>query len=235
MCYTNVTYLVKSHYRKEVIKMSKKIFFINGFGGGREDSLELRDSLEEKGYEFTYLDLPGQFGAKDVTIDDFEELLAYFEGYFPDEEIILMGHSIGAEIAAYLSTRLTQIERVIMLDGGILTNEDVGKTLAESMEETKEVLSQIGGDELSEEGLLELMKLNDEMKLTIIRPDYKTPTLLLLSDSEEELPIKMQRLEERQNPYVDYKVIQKASHNLYADQPDLTVKLIAEWLANARI
>lgn len=215
--------------------MSKKIFFINGFGGGREDALELRDLLEEKGYDFTYLDLPGQYGAKDIILNDFEELLAYFEGYFPDEEIILMGHSIGAEISAYLSTRLTQIERVIMLDGGILTNEDVGKTLAESMEETKEVLSQIDSDELSEEALLELLELNDAMKLTITRPDYETPTLLLLSDTEDELPIKIQRLEEYQNPYVDYEVIQKASHNLYADQPDMTVKLIAEWLANDSI
>lgn len=210
--------------------MEKELFFINGFGGGLEDAIEIRSLLESEGYDFTYIDLPGHYSAKDVTVTDFEELLAYFEAFFADHPIVLIGHAIGAEIAAYLSTRLTQIESVIMLDGGIITNEDFNKTFQESIEETEQLFQSAELDDLDEESLIELLKLNDAMKLTIARLDYDTPTLLLLSDFEDELGIKTQRLEKTNNPVIDYKVISNASHDIYADQPEQTVELIVEWL-----
>ena len=210
--------------------MKKELFFINGFGGGLEDAIEIRSLLESEGYDFTYIDLPGHYSAKDVTVTDFEELLAYFEAFFPEHPIVLIGHAIGAEIAAYLSTRLTQIESVIMLDGGIITNEDFNKTFQESIEETEQLFQSAELDDLDEESLIELLKLNDAMKLTIARLDYDTPSLLLLSDFEDELAIKIQRLEKTNNPVLDYKVIPNASHDIYADQPEQTVKMIVEWL-----
>lgn len=210
--------------------MKKELFFINGFGGGLEDAIEIRSLLESEDYDFTYIDLPGHYSAKDVKVTDFEELLAYFEAFFPEHPIVLIGHAIGAEIAAYLSTRLTQIDRVIMLDGGIITNEDFNKSFEESMEETEEVFKSAELVDLDEESLIELLKLNDAMKLTITRADYDTPSLLLLSDFEDELAIKIQRLEKTNNPVLDYKVIPNASHDIYADQPEQTVELIVEWL-----
>lgn len=68
------------------------------------------------------------------------------------------------------------------------------------------------------------------MKLTIARLDYDIPSLLLLSDFEDELAIKIQRLEKTNNPVLDYKVIPNASHDIYADQTEQTIELIVEWL-----
>lgn len=117
-----------------------------------------------------------------------------------------------------------------MLDGGIITNEDFNKTFQESIEETEQLFQSAELDDLDEESLIELLKLNDAMKLTIARLDYDTPSLLLLSDFEDELAIKIQRLEKTNNPVLDYKVIPNASHDIYADQPEQTVELIVEWL-----
>ena len=93
-------------------------YFIGGLGG---NSYHLAPLMDELGFPVTFLDPYREM------IQTENDLRAWFQGRIGQaEEICLLGHSLGGDLARYLANEFPQIQTLILLDGGYL---DMGKIL----------------------------------------------------------------------------------------------------------
>ncbi|MCR8968486.1 alpha/beta fold hydrolase [Facklamia sp. 7083-14-GEN3] len=209
--------------------LEESIYFINGFGGRKEDSENFLKLLSDKGLKVNYLYLPGHGEAFNDNVGNKEDLINFYRDTVGEKPSIVIGHSIGGEIAAFLATHLSNITKVVLLDGGILSSEDLGVSLEDDLIKTKQILSSGNYKYMNVESSLNLLSLNHSIQLTITGKAYKTPTLLLLSDFKEVLPVKLKR-SKRLNDNITMKIIENTSHSIYQDQPEKIANEIARWL-----
>ncbi|WP_303975524.1 alpha/beta fold hydrolase [Streptococcus merionis] len=93
-----------------------RYYFIPGLGGNRSHA---QDLFEELPFEVQFLSLPT---AKDLI--SAEDLRRWFEKRVDlSGDIVLIGHSIGGDLAAYLANQYQQITKLVLLDGGIWSDE----------------------------------------------------------------------------------------------------------------
>lgn len=110
-----------------------KHYFIGGLGS---NCYHLAPLIDELGFPVTFLD---PYREKIQTEKD---LCAWFQGQIDQaEEIGLLGHSLGGDLARYLAAEFPQIQTLILLDGGYL---DMEKTLPleEELEGTSSFMQQ---------------------------------------------------------------------------------------------
>ena len=102
-----------------------QFYFIGGLGG---NCYHLAPLIDELGFPVTFLDPYRE------TIQTEKDLRAWFQGQIvQDEEICLLGHSLGGDLARYLAAEFPQIRALILLDGGYLDMEKI-LTLEEELE-----------------------------------------------------------------------------------------------------
>lgn len=95
-----------------------KIYFLGGLGCNAYHPL---DFFEQVGLPIQYLDLYGL-----EAIQGKEELLAWFgQIAVLTQDVVLIGHSLGADFAAYLASHYKQVRHIILLDGGFLDMEAI--------------------------------------------------------------------------------------------------------------
>ena len=110
-----------------------KFYFIGGLGGNCYHLAPLTDEL---GFPVTFLDPYREM------IQTEKELRAWFQGQIgQDEEICLLGHSLGGDLARYLAAEFPQIRALILLDGGYLDMEKI-LPLEEELEGTASFMKQ---------------------------------------------------------------------------------------------
>ena len=110
-----------------------KYYFIGGLGG---NSYHLAPLIEELGFPVTFLDPYREM------IQTEKDLRAWFQGQIvQDEEICLLGHSLGGDLARYLAAEFPQIQALILLDGGYLDMEKI-LPLEEELEGTASFMQQ---------------------------------------------------------------------------------------------
>ena len=110
-----------------------KYYFIGGLGG---NSYHLAPLIEELGFPVTFLDPYREM------IQTEKDLRAWFQGQIvQDEEICLLGHSLGGDLARYLAAEFPQIQALILLDGGYLDMEKI-LPLEEELEGTSSFMQQ---------------------------------------------------------------------------------------------
>ena len=110
-----------------------KYYFIGGLGG---NSYHLAPLIEELGFPVTFLDPYREM------IQTENDLCAWFQGRIGQaEEICLLGHSLGGDLARYLSSEFPQIRALILLDGGYLDMEKI-LPLEEELEGTSSFMQQ---------------------------------------------------------------------------------------------
>ena len=108
-------------------------YFIGGLGG---NCYHLAPLIEELGFPVTFLDPYGEM------IQTEKDLRAWFQGQIvQDEEICLLGHSLGGDLARYLAAEFPQIQALILLDGGYLDMEKI-LPLEEELEGTASFMKQ---------------------------------------------------------------------------------------------
>ena len=108
-------------------------YFIGGLGG---NCYHLAPLIEELGFPVTFLDPYGEM------IQTEKDLRAWFQGQIvQDEEICLLGHSLGGDLARYLASEFPQIQALILLDGGYLDMEKI-LPLEEELEGTASFMQQ---------------------------------------------------------------------------------------------
>ena len=110
-----------------------KYYFIGGLGG---NGYHLAPLTNELGFPVTFLDPYREL------IQTEKELRSWFQGQIgQDEEICLLGHSLGGDLARYLATEFPQIQALILLDGGYLDMEKI-LPLEEELEGTASFMQQ---------------------------------------------------------------------------------------------
>lgn len=102
-----------------------KVYFLDGLGSNRYYVSPLKQSLAAQGIDLVYLALPGHPDALDVNVECLTDLVSWFEHSVSEEEVTLMGFSLGADLGAYLAHASQKVSRLILLDGGLL---DMGQT-----------------------------------------------------------------------------------------------------------
>ena len=108
-------------------------YFIGGLGSNR---YHLAPLIENLGFPVTFLDPYREM------IQTENDLRAWFQGQIGQaEEICLLGHSLGGDLARYLSSEFPQIRALILLDGGYLDMEKI-LPLEEELEGTASFMKQ---------------------------------------------------------------------------------------------
>ena len=122
-------------------------YFIGGLGSNR---YHLAPLIEELGFPVTFLDPYREM------IQTEKDLRAWFQGQIGQaEEICLLGHSLGGDLARYLAAEFPQIQALILLDGGYLDMEKI-LPLEEELEGTSSFMQQQVFTTLEEAVLAEL-------------------------------------------------------------------------------
>ena len=110
-----------------------QFYFIGGLGG---NSYHLAPLIEKLGFPVTFLDPYRKM------IQTENDLRAWFQEQIGQvEEIFLFGHSLGGDLARYLSAEFSQIQALILLDGGYLDMEKI-LPLEEELEGTSSFMQQ---------------------------------------------------------------------------------------------
>lgn len=108
-------------------------YFIGGLGS---NSYHLAPLIEELSFPVTFLDPYREM------IRTEKDLCAWFQDQIgQDEEICLLGHSLGGDLARYLAAEFPQIRALILLDGGYLDMEKI-LPLEEELEGTSSFMRQ---------------------------------------------------------------------------------------------
>ena len=108
-------------------------YFIGGLGSNR---YHLAPLIENLGFPVTFLDPYREM------IQTENDLCAWFQGQIGQaEEICLLGHSLGGDLARYLAAEFPQIRVLILLDGGYLDMEKI-LPLEEELEGTASFMKQ---------------------------------------------------------------------------------------------
>lgn len=108
-------------------------YFIGGLGS---NSYYLAPLIDELGFPVTFLDPYREMIQKE------NDLRAWVQGRIGQaEEICLLGHSLGGDLARYLSSEFPQIRALILLDGGYLDMEKI-LPLEEELEGTASFMQQ---------------------------------------------------------------------------------------------
>lgn len=124
-----------------------QFYFIGGLGG---NSYHLASLIEELGFPVTFLDPYREM------IQTENDLRDWFQGRVGQaEEICLLGHSLGGDLARYLASEFPQIRALILLDGGYLDMEKI-LPLEEELEGTSSFMQQQVFATLEESVLSEL-------------------------------------------------------------------------------
>ena len=122
-------------------------YFIGGLGG---NGYHLAPLIEELGFPVTFLDPYREM------IQTENDLCAWFQGQIGQaNEICLLGHSLGGDLARYLAAEFPQIQALILLDGGYLDMEKI-LPLEEELEGTSSFMKQQVFATLEEAVLAEL-------------------------------------------------------------------------------
>lgn len=110
-----------------------QFYFIGGLGG---NGYHLAPLIDELGFPVTFLDPYREM------IQTEKDLCDWFQDQIgQDEEICLLGHSLGGDLARYLASEFLQIRALILLDGGYLDMEKI-LPLEEELEGTSSFMQQ---------------------------------------------------------------------------------------------
>ena len=94
-----------------------QFYFIGGLGS---NGYHLAPLIEKLGFPVTFLDPYREM------IQTENDLRAWFQGQIGQaNEICLLGHSLGGDLARYLAREFSQIQSLILLDGGYLDMEKI--------------------------------------------------------------------------------------------------------------
>ena len=110
-----------------------KTFFIGGLGSNFYHAKDFIEELDEKvAFLNPYIE----------NFKNKQDLLCWFENEIKDlEEVYLIAHSLGGDLARYLSSQFSQITKLVLLDGGYL-NLDKIMSLEDELADTEDYFRQ---------------------------------------------------------------------------------------------
>jgi len=114
---------------KVVMNQRTKTFFIGGLGSNFYHAKDFIEELDEKvAYLNPYIE----------NFKNKQALLNWFKNEIKDlEEVYLIGHSLGGDLARYLASQFSQVTKLVLLDGGYLNLDEI-MTLDDELTDTKD-------------------------------------------------------------------------------------------------
>ncbi len=105
-----------------------KTFFIGGLGSNFYHAKDFIEELDEKVVFLNpYIE----------NLKNEEDLQNWFENEIKDfEEVYLIGHSLGGDLAHYLASQFSQVTKLVLLDGGYLNLDEI-MPLEDELADTK--------------------------------------------------------------------------------------------------
>ena len=110
-----------------------KTFFIGGLGSNYYHAKDFIEELDEKvAFLNPYIE----------NFKNKQDLISWFENEIKDlEEVYLIGHSLGGDLSRYLASQLSQVTKLVLLDGGYLNLDEI-MTLDDELTDTKDYFRQ---------------------------------------------------------------------------------------------
>ena len=110
-----------------------KTFFIGGLGSNCYHAKDFIEELDEKVLFLNpYIE----------NLQNEEDLLNWFKNEIKDlEEVYLIGHSLGGDLGRYLASQFSQVNKLVLLDGGYLNLDEI-MTLDDELVDTNGYFSQ---------------------------------------------------------------------------------------------
>ena len=110
-----------------------KTFFIGGLGSNFYHAKDFIEELDEKvAYLNPYIE---NFKNKQALLNWFKNEIVGLE------EVYLIGHSLGGDLARYLASQFSQVTKLVLLDGGYLNLDEI-MSLDDELVDTKGYFSQ---------------------------------------------------------------------------------------------
>ena len=226
-------------------------YFIGGLGSNR---YHLAPLIENLGFPVTFLDPYREM------IQTENDLCAWFQGQIGQaEEICLLGHSLGGDLARYLAAEFPQIQALVLLDGGYLDMEKI-LPLEEELEGTSSFMQQQVFATLEEAVLSELgdgadptpiarkaveasyrwnpaseqyelnLDLEKVMALLRLRRQIKTYQIPLA-----DLPVLFEWRKDalkQLDLQIKQVLLEGLGHELYTEAPEIVAREVNNWLQN---
>ena len=128
--------LYLSKYFKEmkvVMNQKTKTFFIGGLGS---NCYHAKDFIEELDGNIVFLNPYIE------NLQNEEDLLNWLKNEIEDlEEVYLIGHSLGCDLARYLGSQFSQVTKLVLLGGGYLNLDEI-ISIDNELEDTKDYIKQ---------------------------------------------------------------------------------------------
>lgn len=110
-----------------------KTFFIGGLGSNCYHAKDFIEELDEKvSFLNPYIE----------NFNNKQDLISWFKNEIVGlEEVYLIGHSLGGDLARYLASQFSQVTKLVLLDGGYLNLDEI-MSLDDELVDTKGYFSQ---------------------------------------------------------------------------------------------
>jgi len=218
----------------------RHVLLLHGWGGSIQTMMPIFNILKEK-FRVVALDLPG-FGNSDIPKEpwnsyDYAECINKFIEKLNLNEIILFGHSHGGRISIVLASKYNFVKKLILIDSAGIIPKRKAKyyikvywfkmlkkiyltfPLKNKQEKLDKFYKKFGSrDYRDAEGVMRqtMVKVINDNLIRLLS-DIKAPTLLIWGENDEDTPLYMGEMMEKEIPDSGLVILKGAGHYSYID------------------
>ena len=218
----------------------RHVLLLHGWGGSIQTMMPIFNILKEK-FRVVALDLPG-FGNSDIPKEpwnsyDYAECINKFIEELNLNEIILFGHSHGGRISIVLASKYNFVKKLILIDSAGIIPKRKAKyyikvywfkmlkkiyltfPFKNKQENLDKFYKKFGSrDYRDAEGVMRqtMVKVINDNLLRLLS-DIKAPTLLIWGENDEDTPLYMGEMMEKEIPDSGLVILKGAGHYSYID------------------
>lgn len=219
------------------------IIILHGWGHNKQLWQPVVEKLQTMipGTQVEAWDLPG-FGDEPLVSADWDipDYAAWVEERI-EGSIVLVGHSFGGRIAAYLASRQPEwLSKLVLIGAPLLRRPSLKVRLKIAIYKLgKRFIPQAGKQKVYNEeqqaaqakNLGKIFRNAVEFDQTEFLPQIKVPTLLLWGENDQEAPLRIAKEAATLIPNSELDIWHQQGHNLHLEAPDLVAGKIKRFVS----